>query len=64
MSETMLEIIKYTLPSLVVFIAVYFALRSYLANLSERERMQVQRENSKSLMPIQLQAYERLALFS
>ena len=63
MSETLIEILKYTLPSLVVFIAVYFVLRSYLSNLSERERIQVQRENSKSLMPIQLQAYERLALF-
>jgi len=62
MTETMQEILKYTLPSLLVFIAVYFVMRSYLSNLAERKRLQVHRENSKSLMPIQLQAYERLAL--
>ena len=63
MSETLLEILKYTLPSLVVFVAVYFALRSYMKSLIERERIQITHQNSKSLLPIQLQAYERLALF-
>ncbi len=57
-----LQAFWYTLPSIVVFLAAYIVLRTFL----ERERAQLQLklniENSKRLLPVRLQAYERLVL--
>ena len=61
--ETFLEILKYTLPSLVVFAAAYFILKEML---DDRQRSQVaskKLEAQKVTLPLRLQAYERFALF-
>ncbi len=60
--EEFLEILKYTLPALIVFITVYFTLRSYLAAQYNLAYLKMQGENSHQNMPIKLQAYERLLL--
>lgn len=73
MHET-LEILKYTLPSIVVFITAYFLLKLHLntqEEINKRElktqieelRLQINHEDKKYLTPIRLQAYERMMLF-
>jgi len=58
-----LEILKYVLPSLVVFAAAYFLIRSFL----DHEVKQLKEENNddirKSILPLRFQAYERIVLF-
>ncbi len=56
------EILKLTLPSLVVFFTVYFMLKMLL---EERQRMDaalLRQEAQKITLPLRLQAYERLTL--
>ena len=59
---TFLEIIKYTLPALVVFFTAFFIIRSFLQNMHEKQRLDLVSNNQKIITPIRLQAYERMAL--
>jgi hypothetical protein len=61
--ETLLEILKYTIPGLVVFAAVYFTLESYLSSENKRRNMEIKSMYYRETLPIRLQAYERLTLF-
>ncbi len=63
MMQTILEIIKYTLPGLIVFAAVYYILRQYLNSQYELKRLEIKSNYSQQAIPIKLQAYERLLLF-
>ncbi len=62
MSE-ILEILKYLLPSLVVFFTVYYLVRKYFE--SEGKKLQHQRilNNQNLITPLRLQAYERIVIF-
>ncbi len=73
MTET-LEILKYILPSTIVFITAYFLLKIFLNSQEEIQkkelktkieelRMQIKHEDKRELIPIRLQAYERMVLF-
>jgi hypothetical protein len=73
MQET-LEIAKYTIPAIVVFITAYFLLKLHLnaqEEINKKElktqieelRLQIKQEDKKYLTPIRLQAYERMVLF-
>lgn len=61
--DVLFEILKYVLPSSIVFITVYFLLKQYF----EQERFKMmslqQKERYQISLPLKLQAYERLALF-
>ncbi len=61
--DTALEILKYTLPSLIVFLAVYFVLREMIKSQNEDRRRDIILENQRLITPVKLQAYERLILF-
>ena len=63
MMQTILEIIKYTLPGLIVFAAVYYILRQYLSSQYELKRLEIKSNYTHQAIPIKLQAYERLLLF-
>ncbi len=73
MLET-LEILKYILPSIVVFVTAYFLLKIFLNSQEEIQkkelqtkieelRLQLKQEDKRELTPIRLQAYERMVLF-
>ncbi len=59
----LLDILKYILPSLVVFAAVYFVIRSFLDNDSNKRTLEIKMANQSTITPIRLQAYERVVLF-
>ncbi|MCD6090688.1 MAG: hypothetical protein J7J72_04250 [Bacteroidales bacterium] len=63
----LLEILKYTLPSIVVFLTAYFILKQVFDKQKEQYQaelhLQLVKENSKILTPMRMQAYERMVLF-
>lgn len=62
-----LEILKYILPSIVVFFTAYYLIKEQAKKELEKERIDFDtkliEKNKEVLLPIKLQAYERLMLF-
>ncbi len=63
MMETILEILKFTIPGLIVFAAVYYIQRQYNETQYQMKALETRSKYSKSAIPLKLQAYERLLLF-
>lgn len=63
----LLEILKYTLPSVIVFITAFYLLKQQNEKDLKLRKIEDDKESRKKtnevLLPIRLQAYERLALF-
>ena len=57
------ELLKYTIPSLVLFLTIFFVMRSYLKNNLSLQAMKLQASHKKETLPLRIQAYERLMLF-
>jgi len=57
-----LEILKYTLPALIVFITVFFMMRSMVTSEEQRRNMELTTASQKTVLPIRLQAYERIII--
>ena len=61
------EILKYTIPSLIVFLTAFFVLKQMLAEQIKRYQIEANAKlalgNTKLITPIRLQAFERLVLF-
>ncbi|MEZ4917614.1 MAG: hypothetical protein R2792_00800 [Saprospiraceae bacterium] len=60
--DTLLEILKYTIPSVIVFITAYFMIKMHL---DEQQRIFARAKKTEAMkisLPIRLQAYERLTL--
>ncbi|HXH19772.1 MAG TPA: hypothetical protein VNJ07_11895 [Chitinophagales bacterium] len=63
MLESILEILKYVLPSLIVFLTAFFVLKSFFNNEMKKLEQQLRTESRKDTLPLRLQAYERLSVF-
>ncbi len=61
--DTVLEIIKITVPALIVFLTVYVLMKYHYMKVYTLEKMKLKSDNANSTMPLRLHAYERLALF-
>jgi hypothetical protein len=57
------EILKITIPSLIVFFTAYYVLKTVLQKENENRKLQVVLQNQKIITPLRLQAYERIILF-
>lgn len=57
-----LEIAKYILPSLVVFFTAWVLIRGFLVRDEKRLEQELALANEKTILPLRLQAYERVAL--
>jgi len=58
-----LSYVAYLLPAVVVGVISYFFFKGHTANEEGRRRYLIQKEAQKSVIPMRLQAYERLTLF-
>jgi len=58
-----LEILKYILPSIVVFLTAYYILKTFLESEHKKFLVEIRLNNQKVITPIRLQAYERVSLF-
>ena len=61
--ETFYDILKITIPALLVFFTAWLVLRNLIRNDQEKRRQEIVLQNSKIVTPIKLQAYERIVLF-
>jgi len=59
----LLEILKYTLPALIVFLTAYFLLTRYMRKDAVEKTIELKMRRDKEITVLRLQAYERLALF-
>ena len=56
------ELLKYTVPSLVVLATAYYLLKMFLEKETEKTQMQMRLDVQKISLPVRMQAYERLVL--
>lgn len=61
--EAFAEILKYTLPSLIILIGLYLIFRQQTIQTKNNRKYELFSANQKTLTPLRLQAYERLILF-
>lgn len=61
-STKILEILAYTLPSLITGGVAYFLFNSYFKDQQNTRRWLLQKDNRKDTLPLRLQAFERMTL--
>lgn len=61
--EAVTEILKITIPALIVFFTAWIVLRNMIRNDQDKRRQELILQNNKLISPIKLQAYERVVLF-
>jgi hypothetical protein len=57
-----LELIKYLIPAIVVFLVVYFMLKSFFDSELDKRKLELRVEHNKVITPLKLQAYERMVI--
>lgn len=61
--EILKEILFVTIPALLVLLTAYLLIRKTIENDREKRRHEIILQNSSTITPVRLQAYERLTLF-
>jgi len=59
----MLNLLSYTIPSVVTGLVAFYFFKLYTSNEIQKMKLNLLKENKKTTLPIKLQAYERMALF-
>ena len=57
------DILKITIPALLVMLTAWLTLRYMIKNDQDKRRQELLLQNSRTVTPIRLQAYERIILF-
>jgi hypothetical protein len=58
-----IDVVKYIIPAITVFLVGYFTLKKMLDNYYEQKMLEFRQQNRSSLTPVKIQAYERLTIF-
>jgi len=61
--EAITDILKITIPALLVMLTAWLVLRNMLKNDQDKRKQELIFQNSRTVTPIRLQAYERIVLF-
>lgn len=61
--EILFELLKITVPGLIVFLTTYFVLKQVMEGQFKRKELELRREAKRSFTPTKVNAYERLVLF-
>jgi hypothetical protein len=61
--ETLKDILLITIPAIMVFLTAYYLLRNMIRYDQDKRRQELILQNSRTVTPIRLQAYERIILF-
>lgn len=61
--EAFTDILKITIPALLVFLTAWVLLRNLIKNDQDKRKQELILQNSRTVTPIKLQAYERIVLF-
>lgn len=62
-TNKIIELSFYCLPAAITGGVAYYFLQSYMQNEDKRRRFLLARQNQKGVLPLKLQAYERMTLF-
>ena len=60
--EVLLEILKYTLPSIILFLLAWYFLRTWSRQEEQRRKYELTLHMKDEILPVRLQAYERIIL--
>lgn len=63
MLNVLLEILKFMLPAVVVFLTAYYIIRNQSRETLQKLALETRKQNQNLVTPIRLQAYERMVLF-
>lgn len=61
--EIIVEFAKLLIPALAVLYAMYLTVKSFLTKELEKKVMEYKMKNTEIILPVRLQAYERMCLF-
>jgi hypothetical protein len=61
--ENLADILKISIPALLVLITAWLSLRYLIKNDQDKRKQELILQNSRTVIPIKLQAYERIVLF-
>lgn len=61
--ETFLEILKFTIPSMIMLFGVYLIINKIYKQEDDRRKFELYKLNKDVVLPVRLRAYERIALF-
>ena len=61
-SNTFWEVLKISLPAIIVFLTAYLLFRDMIENAQKQREFEFRIQSSKKITPVRLQAYERLAM--
>jgi len=61
--ELFLELLKITIPSLIVFLTAYYIIKKFFENQEKQRKLEQLNESAKITTPIRLHAYERVILY-
>lgn len=61
--EELFELLRFTLPALIVFLTTYYLIKTFLTQESRKQMLDIKQTNQQVITPIRLQAYERIVLF-
>lgn len=61
--DVLLDLIKIVLPAALLLYAMYLTVRSFLNKQTEEKWLEIRNKNSETMLPLRVQAYERMCLF-
>jgi hypothetical protein len=61
--ELVIELMKIVLPAAIVLYAMYLTVKAFLNKEMEQKWQELKMKNKETILPIRLQAYERICLF-
>lgn len=61
--DQLFNVLIAVLPSLIVFLTAYYLLKRFMDNESRKQLIELKNDNRKQVLPLRMQAYERIALY-
>jgi hypothetical protein len=61
--DTLLDILKLTIPTLIIAIITWYLVRTFIKNAEHTRKSEMLIKNHEITIPLRFQAYERIALF-
>ncbi len=61
--EALIDLVKILVPASVVLYAVYLMVRSFIVREIELKKLEIRTRSIETVLPVRLQAYERMTLF-
>ncbi len=64
MNDPLVQILVAILPSIVVFLTAFYLIKQFIGARASERVAEVRKDDHKHVLPLRLQAYERLTLFA